>query len=113
MAVGLLQNYLSQNTGRGFETYATCRSDPFNITGDDLVAVTMLSIGINAKTRTGMSPDAVLRLEDCASTINSLLSQLPVHVQLHELSQAQADALMLKPGSPAWARVRYGTPPRF
>ena len=99
---GLLRNYLGKNTGGHFETFATCRSDPFNITGDDLVAVTMLSMEIKAKTSSGISPASALRVEQRQSTINALLTRLPVHAKLHELTQDEADALLLAHDSPAW-----------
>jgi hypothetical protein len=99
---GLIRTYLDNNTGGHFETYATCRSDPFNITGDDLVAVTMLSMEIKAKTRSGISPASALRIEQRRSTINALLTRLPVHAKLHELTEDEAKALLLAHDSPAW-----------
>ena len=98
----LIRTYLDNNTGGHFETYATCRSDPFNITGDDLVAVTMLSMEIKAKTGSGISPASALRIEQRQPTINALLTRLPVHAKLHELAEDEANALLLAHDSPAW-----------
>ena len=75
---------------------------PFNITGDDLVAVTMLSIEIKTKTKNGISPASAIHIEERQPAINALLTQLPVHAKLHELTGDEAVALLLHKDSPAW-----------
>jgi hypothetical protein len=105
-----LQAYLSiapgtTYTGRAFETYGAARFDHFRITGDDLVAVAMLSMEIKLGTRSGISPDAAICLDRRSDEISSLLAQIPVHVQLHQLQTGEADDLLLdeeSPGSQLW-----------
>jgi len=101
-AIDRLNAYLTGDAyaGRRFETYGAFRMDPFNITGDDLVAVTTLSIEIKLNTTSGISPASALVLEDQSATINALLTRLPVHAKLHELTESEMTALLLGPDSP-------------
>jgi hypothetical protein len=89
-------------TGRVFETYGSTRTDDFRITGDDLMAITMLSIEVRAKTNSGISPSAALTLEERTVEISLLLAQIPVHAQLHLLAQNEANELLLNQDSPGW-----------
>jgi hypothetical protein len=57
----ILKNYFSSYTGGNFETYG--HNDPFAINSDDLIAVTMLSMEIKQQTRSGISPQAILKTQ--------------------------------------------------
>ncbi|WP_139813864.1 DUF6308 family protein [Mycobacterium simiae] len=76
-------------TGAAFDTYG--RNDPFAITADDLIAVTMLSIPINESSRSGIRPSAILDLEARTDEVTSLLNALPVDRSLHTLTQEDFD----------------------
>ncbi len=104
-ALNRLNAYLASDayTGSRFDTYGGDRKDSLNITGDDLIAVTMLSIEIKAKTPSGITPEAALLLEDRGSEINALLNRLPDHAELHRLAQSEATTLLFSPQSPGIA----------
>ena len=94
-------------SGRAFDSFAHCRFDPFRIVGDDVVAVTMLSIGIT-QAGNNLSPEMLLSLEEHSPAVSSLLHQIPPHLQLHKLTQADANDLLFNrnsPGSRLWYTV--------
>lgn len=99
-AAGLLKDYLRGYTGRGFDSYGS--NDPFTITSDDLIAVTMLSIKINESSTSSIRPSAILALQAAAVGVSSQLEQLPADRELHMLGQAEFD-LWLGPGAPGSA----------
>lgn len=51
-------------SGRAFETYGQDASDTQTISGTDLVAVTMLSIELSARSKSGITPAAAIELEE-------------------------------------------------
>lgn len=69
-----LQQYFTEKTGGMFEAYG--RNDPFSITADDLVAVTMLSMEIRLNTRSGISTRSALILEEKSPEISGLLREI-------------------------------------
>lgn len=87
-------------TGRGFDVYG--RNDPFFITSDDLIAVTMLSISINENSNAAIRPSAIQGLQAQSGHITSLLHQLAPARDLHTLGQDEFDA-WLGHGSPGEA----------
>lgn len=76
-------------TGAAFDTYG--RNDPFAVTPDDLIAVTMLSIPINESSTSGIRPSAILGIQARADEVRSLLNELPVDRDLHTLTQDDFD----------------------
>jgi hypothetical protein len=84
-------------TGAAFDIYG--RNDPFAITADDLIAVTMLSIQVNENSASAIRPSAIVGLQAKSGQIASLLTQLPLDRDLHTLTHEEFDA-WLAPGSP-------------
>jgi hypothetical protein len=84
-------------TGAAFDVYG--RNDPFAVTPDDLIAVTMLSIPVNETNRSAIRPSAILDLQAKSDEIESLLNQLPLDRDLHTLTQDEFDS-WLGSGSP-------------
>ncbi len=76
-------------TGRAFDTYESRVSDSNVLSGSDIVAVTMLSIEVRAKSKSGISPAAALRLEERAGEITALLERLDPTLELHQLDEKQ------------------------
>ncbi|AFS13647.1 MULTISPECIES: DUF6308 family protein [Mycobacterium avium complex (MAC)] len=76
-------------TGAAFDTYGC--NDPFAITPDDLIAVTMLSIPVNENSRSGIRPSAILDLQARTDEVVSLLNGLPADRSLHTLTQNDFD----------------------
>lgn len=104
-ALGKLTTYLVSSgsplySGRAFDTYGANRSDPFAITGDDIVAVSMLSMEVKAKTKSGITPEAAIRLEERSVEVTALLMTLPDACQLHEPDADQVDKFLLDEKSP-------------
>ncbi len=94
----LVKDYVGGNfTGAAFDTYG--QNDPFAITSDDLIAVTMLSISIRERSNAAMRPSSILELEAHSDQIESLLKQLPPARELHTLN-AQEFEWWLGPNSP-------------
>ena len=61
-AVDLVRQYFSGAcTGATFDVYG--HNDPFAITSDDLIAVTMLSISIRETSNSALRPSAILELQ--------------------------------------------------
>lgn len=96
----ILTNYFSSYTGGNFETYGY--NDPFAINSDDLIAVTMLSMEIKQKTKSGISPQAILKIEENSEKISSLLMKLqvpensisPIDSSLDQISKHDAERLL-------------------
>ncbi len=98
-AASLLNEYLAEFDGGHFETYGW--NNPERITADDLVAVTMLSIGIMRNTRAGITPSHAVALERESQAIGELLEQIPSELKLEDLIDT-AYASVLGPDSAAW-----------
>ncbi len=98
-AARLLKGYLTEFDGGHFETYGS--NDPERITADDLVAVTMLSIGIMRNSRAGITPSHAVALERESQSIRELLEQVPAELKIEDLIDS-AYASVLGPGSEAW-----------
>lgn len=99
-AVACVQEYFSTDehgnavfTGSKFESYGDISAETDNITAEDLLAVSMLSINIPASAALGIT--GPLR-----SRITALLGALPVQARFEELNDKQFESL-LGPDSPA------------
>ena len=73
--------------GSRFETYGGSGVEPNRIAPADLVAVTLLSMEIRNKSRSGISTWNALCLEDRSDDISRLLAEIPDDVDLHSLSE--------------------------
>jgi len=107
-ASDLLKRYVGgEYTGAAFDLYR--RSDPWSITSDDLVAVTMLSISINESSNSTIRPSAVLQIHAQSRRIAGLLSQLPLARDLHTLRADDFDAWLDagSPGEPLYELLRH------
>ena len=112
-AAGLVRTYRAGYTGAAFDTYG--RNDPIRITGDDLIAVSMLSIHIRERSNAALRPTSILVLERLAGAVTELLAAVPADRDLHTLSEAEFDR-WLGPGSAGevlyWLlRQQAGIPP--
>lgn len=96
-------NYLKTYFGLGkclafdgafFDSYAVNSGNPDQIEASDLVAVTMLSMEIRRKSRSGISTSNVLALEEHAETIRLHLSEIPRDRDLHDLSEEEYKRLV-------------------
>jgi len=95
------EEYFSDRyTGAAFETFGASRFDPCAITGDDLVAVTMLSIEIRRTTRSGIKCSAAVELDRAAGQVGDLLQLIPIDQPLHTLTAEEFER-WLGPGSPS------------
>lgn len=95
-------------TGAAFETFGASRFDPYAITGDDLVAVTMLSIEIRRTTKSGITCEAATEIELASDLVGDLLRLIPIDRPLHTLSGPEFER-WLGPGSPSdrlYARLK-------
>jgi hypothetical protein len=81
-------------TGPGFDTYGVGRFDPCAITGDDLIAVSMLSIGVSTRQKGDLTPDAILKIEPKAAEVRRLLEAMPIDRDLHSLNESEFENLM-------------------
>ena len=88
-AAGLVRTYRTGYTGAAFDTYG--RNDPVRITGDDLIAVSMLSIQIRDKSPAALRPTSILALDRLAGAVTELLAAVPADRDLHTLSEAEFD----------------------
>lgn len=96
-AAGLVRTYGAGGyTGAAFDTYGC--NVPARITGDDLVAVSMLSIQIREQGNASLRPSTIRTLDSMAGSITELLAAVPADRDLHTLSEAEFDRL-LGPGS--------------
>ena len=84
-------------TGAAFDTYG--RNDPTRITGDDLIAVSMLSIHIRERSTSSLRPTSILALERLAGAVTELLAAVLADRDLHTLTESEFDR-WLGPGSP-------------
>jgi hypothetical protein len=105
-SLDLLLSYFQNNTGGQFETYGV--NDPFSITSDDLIAVTMLSMEVKLRTKSGLSPQSALKIEAHAKQLSGYLQDLvlqifdnPAELRLENLRTDQARTLLLDKESPA------------
>jgi hypothetical protein len=89
----LIRAYLDSSTkqhaftGRAFETYGGS-TDPFAIDPADLLAVTMLSIEVRSRSGSGLSPEAILALDEHSGVIRDLLGVLDPELRLETLDSA-------------------------
>ena len=90
-AVQRLTGY-SAYTGASFERYGRPGSD-IEITGDDLIAVTMLSMSVGRREKAGMSPSRLLRMEDQSERIGDLLQWIPMNHDLCMVSEREFEQL--------------------
>jgi hypothetical protein len=96
----ILKNYFNSYTGGNFETYGD--NDPLAINSDDFIAVTMLSMEVKQKTKSGISPQAILKIEENSEEISSLLTKLqvpensisPIDSSLDQISKHDAERLL-------------------
>lgn len=92
----LIRHYLHDGhfTGGRFDTYATRRIEPDQITGDDLTAVTLLAIRVTLRGKADIRPKHILGIEDHAHVLSGLLRQLPVDRPLHTLAEKEFERLL-------------------
>lgn len=95
-AAGLVRTYRAGYTGAAFDTYG--RNDPARITGDDLIAVSMLSIQIREQGNAALRPTSILALERLEGAVTELLAAVPAGRDLYMLSGAEFER-WLGPGS--------------
>jgi hypothetical protein len=93
---GLVRTYGASYTGSAFDTYG--HNDPARITGDDLIAVSMLSIQIREQSSAALRPTSILALQRLAGAVTELLAAVPADRDLHTLSEAEFER-WLGPGS--------------
>lgn len=84
--------------GAHFDSYRP--TAPNAIEPADLIALTFLSIGVSLRTRSGLTPHAVLRTDELSTSIHPLLQRLPSDATLEELDVETFEGL-LGAGSPA------------
>lgn len=80
--------------GAKFESYGIGSSDPNRIDGNDLVAVSLLSMEIRRKSLSGITTANALRLEELADDISMLLQAIPLDRDLHELNSTEYEDLV-------------------
>lgn len=95
-AAGLVRTYCAAYTGAAFDTYG--RNHPVRVTGDDLIAVSMLSIQIREQSNAALRPSSIRTLERLAGAVTELLAALPTDRDLHTLSNSEFQR-WLGPGS--------------
>lgn len=83
--LSVLTSYFQHNTGSRFESYG--ENDPYRITGDDLVAVTMLSMEIRARSTSGFTPRIAINLEDESDRLSGLLKEISQGTKDGDLSR--------------------------
>ena len=93
-------------TGRAFDTYAAATNDPDVVSAADIMAVTLLSIEVRAKSKSGITPSAALALEERGGEITALLERLDRALELHELDEKQFTLLLGGDDSPG--RLLHG-----
>ena len=76
-------------SGRAFDVYGMVGTDPNAISGTDLVAVSMLSIEIRAKSSSGITPTAAIELDERQGEATAILERIDQNAQLHELDERQ------------------------
>lgn len=109
-AVDRLKTYCHSGHYEGFhfQSYGDGVDDPHRISSDDLLATTMLSIGVSPKSRSGLRPSQMLRIERDGVQLRSLLDELPTVIALHELPEHDVDIVLGEAsGGAAWRLFRY------
>jgi hypothetical protein len=100
-------------TGAVFDGFG--KNDPFKITSDDLIAVTMLSIHIREKSTSSLRPSSILKLDSLADQIADRLGQVPTDRELHTLTPREFER-WLGPESPGdelyWLLRKEASVPR-
>jgi len=74
-------------TGAAFDVYS--HNDPVRITGDDLIAVSMLSIQIWEQGDSSLRPSSIRTLDSLAGSITELLAAVPADRDLHTLTESE------------------------
>lgn len=90
-AVQRLTRY-SGYTGASFERYGR-PGRGIEITGDDLIAVTMLSMSVGRREKRGMTPSRLLRMEEQSERIGDLLQWIPMDHDLCMVSEREYEQL--------------------
>ncbi len=101
-AAELVRTYRAGYTGAAFDTYG--RNDPARITGDDLIAVSMLSIQIREQGNASLRPTSILALERLEGAVTELLAAVPADRDLYMLSGAEFERWL---GSGSAGEVLY------
>ncbi len=101
-AAELVRTYRAGYTGAAFDTYG--RNDPARITGDDLIAVSMLSIQIREQGNAALRPTSILALERLEGAVTELLAAVPADRDLYMLSGAEFERWL---GSGSAGEVLY------
>jgi hypothetical protein len=95
----LVKSYFDDNfSGADFERFG--RNNPNEITSDDIIATTMLSISISSNKVRGFTPSEIVDLMGRSAETGALLRQIPTGRSLEELSERQFNQ-WLAPGGPA------------
>jgi hypothetical protein len=110
-----LSDYFKNFTGGRFEVFG--ENDPFKITTDDIVAVTMLSMEIRSTTRSGITPRTILSLIEVQKHTDEIENQLkrltlnhadsPITDSLENLSQNELESLITGASSPAQDLLKH------
>lgn len=95
-AVEALRDYMGENDGRHFLSNAP--TDPNRIEPADLVAVTMLSMGISRGSSSGFTPAAAEAIDGARDELSGLLAELPVGTPLHELNEDEFNPIARRHG---------------
>jgi hypothetical protein len=110
--IAILSNYFKNFTGGKFEFFGD--NNPFKITTDDIVAVTMLSMEIRYSTRSGITPRTILSLMEHQEHIEALLRRLqdnrsssPTSSTLETLSEEELSGLLTGETSAAQELVSF------
>lgn len=86
-------------SGRAFDTYGACESNPDVITASDLVAVTLLSMTLGSG-RSAISPEAAISLERHRTELSGLLARIDSSLELHELDEDAFEGLLVGSEAP-------------
>jgi hypothetical protein len=95
-AAEVVRTYSAGYTGAAFDTYG--HNDPVRITGDDLIAVSMLSIQIREQGNASLRPSSIRTLDSLAGAVTELLAAVPSDRDLRTLSESEFER-WLGPGS--------------
>lgn len=98
----ILRRYLDSGdfSGGGFDSYASDRAIADVITGDDILATTLLAIEVRMTSHSGITPAAAIAMETRRDEVTTLLKQVPDDVQLHDLSKRDFQRLLGDRSSP-------------
>lgn len=94
-----LRNYFGvgnkpEYDGSYFETFELNSENVNHIVAADLVAVTLLSMEIKRKSRSGISTSNAIMLAARSGEIAEILTQIPIDKELHTLSSAEFSQLI-------------------